>query len=285
MSFLTLENCALSSGEALSCRWLLENFNARTITSNQTEFLCDCLMRTTNMSDRTASAATGLGEVDTYLATIATLLPLDNPVVWPVTEQLMWSLRLALLHIITFSKSRINLRLNLHDSGCNVSAGISSMIDTIRRNQALGVLGPGCSSGGLLVGRTVPFVQLPMLSYGMEAADFSNRTVYPTGFRLSPSSVIYSQGLRSFMKALNWTRVIVLAENRVEFQDLVGQVQSESAKNGIQISLMRVLATDGSIETASLFKDIEATRTRIIMVLSFSETARLLLCTAVKKVG
>lgn len=256
---------------------MVENYE-RYNTSNSE--LCRCLE---SANDVAVQVAENGGDWP-FIGKISGLLPLSDPISFPFGEQLRWSTLLALHHLNRYTNQPIRLNIEFNDTACDVQRGIAAFVEVISRNTVLGILGPGCAQPGLVLGRLVPYLDMPMISYGIESVVMSDRSQYPSFYRLGPTSATYGLSWIGVAQEFNWNSVIVLVGAQTEFNDVSVLFQQLAETAGVSLAMLRVVKADASLNLKSLYAEIRATRTRIILVVSYVDLARILLCSGLKEV-
>ena len=108
-----------------------------------------------------------------------------------------------------------SLSISYRDSQCNEAMGMNEAINFYIHGDISVLFGPVCDYAAAPVARQIKFWNLPMVSIGSMAQDFSDRrdTVYPMLTRAGPANFLtLSRFFAATMREFKWERMKLLYE-------------------------------------------------------------------------
>ena len=173
-----------------------------------------------------------------------------------------------------------SLELLRGDSGCNVVPKASmSLVKNLfyKGKQVLGIIGPGCSTAGLLVSKVISTnrrgISIPTLHLGGSPLFLTERHVFPLSFSMLDVPHTSADAILAIMQRNGWSSITILYdESHLYYSTIVEHFQQSRIK-GLTIPVASVLYR-GRIP----FNQIRESENRIILVLVGENMLSQVLC-------
>ncbi|KAL5010593.1 hypothetical protein ScPMuIL_012898 [Solemya velum] len=218
---------------------------------------------------------------------LAVLVPHSGPRSMGPEADLVVQLAVA---TVNYDKSLSMLRergilfnYEIQDTKCDTGEGLFNMVESINSRQGTAdeiraIIGPVCDSVCEPAGRLAGKWNIPMVSYGCAGQELSNRKLYPTFSRTSPTyrNVVFF--LEAILKHYSWDRVTLVQGPQNIWRETAVFYQVYLEEKGFQADIWTIPSEDEVTLKKHLGR--QAGNSRIFVICAYGEDIIYVMCAA-----